>query len=303
MNITSSTPERVQFETRERYERNSRALLFVSDVNVVTPASPARAQRNPGTTWRVVNQTLNFVPPLMLGFAILFGWYLATLNGRINPLILPAPNDVFASLVQGLSSGMYTVHILATLQESLLGFVLAAVLALPMGYGIVKSRFLARLIQPYLAAGQAIPSIVLAPFLFLWLGMGSQSVIVICMLVVLFPLVVNTILGLETIEKDVIEAARLEGAHGLSLLTHIEFPLSLPSILAAVRTSLTLSITGALVGEFFCSPDKGLGALLQMAMHQYNMAFMFATVIILAVLAALYYSATRFLVKLAEVIY
>ena len=69
-----------------------------------------------------------------------------------------------------------------------------------------------------------------------------------------------------------------------------------------MRTSLTLSITGALVGEF-CSPDKGLGALLQIAMHQYNMAFMFATVIILAVLAALYYGATCFLVKLAEVLY
>src|SRR5690349_11624204 len=125
MNIMSPTSERVQFETRERDERSSRVLLFVSDVNA-TPASPVRVQRNPGRTWRAVNQTLNFIPPLMLGFFILLGWYLATLNGRINPLILPAPNDVFASLVQGISSGMYWVHILATLQESLLGFVLAA---------------------------------------------------------------------------------------------------------------------------------------------------------------------------------
>ena len=176
-------------------------------------------------------------------------------------------------------------------------------IALPLGYGVAKSRLLAYTLQPYLAAGQAIPAIVIAPFLYLWFGIGTLSVIIVCMLVVLFPMVINTILGVQTIERELLEAAQLEGAAGWSLLSQIEFPLALPAILAAVRTGLTLSITGAIVGEFFCNPDHGLGALVHIALNQYNMAFMFATVLVLAVLAALYFGATWFLLKLAEVIY
>jgi len=233
----------------------------------------------------------------------LVAWYIATSSGRINSLILPAPADVFSSLMDGLRSGLYWEHTLITVQESLFGFLLAVAIALPLGYGVAKSRLLAYTLQPYLAAGQAVPAIVIAPFLYLWFGIGTLSVIVVCMLVVLFPMVINTVLGIQTIERELLEAARLEGAVGWSMLTQIEFPLALPAILAAVRTGLTLSITGAIVGEFFCNPDHGLGALVHIALNQYNMAFMFATVIVLAVLAALYFGATWFLLKLAEVVY
>ncbi|HEY4034521.1 MAG TPA: hypothetical protein VGL94_11220, partial [Ktedonobacteraceae bacterium] len=80
-------------------------------------------------------------------------------------------------------------------------------------------------------------------------------------------------------------------------------PLALPAILAAIRTGFTLSITGALVGEFVCSPDRGLGGLVEVALGQYNISFLFATVVVLAVLAAIYYSATWLLVKMAAAIY
>ncbi|WP_161977020.1 ABC transporter permease [Dictyobacter kobayashii] len=265
--------------------------------------SSTSSRKNARSAWKKFNTIWNLLPPFVLGALILLAWYVATATGRINAFILPPPNDVFASLVDGLTSGLYWEHILITVQESLLGFLLGVIIALPLGYGVAKSRFLANMLQPYLSAGQAIPSIVLAPFLFLWFGIGSLPVMIICMLIVLFPMVINTVFGVQTIERELLDAARLEGASGLSLLAHIEFPLALPAVLAAVRTGLTLSITGALVGEFFCSPDRGLGALIQMALHQYNMAFMFATVIILACLAALYYSATWLLVKLAEVVY
>jgi NitT/TauT family transport system permease protein len=243
------------------------------------------------------------VPPFILGVIFLFAWYTSTAYGHIPSSILPAPADVFSALVDGIQSGLYWNNMLVTIQESLLGFLLAVAIALPLGYGIAKSRFLANLLQPYLAAGQAIPVLVISPFLFIWLGTGVLPAIVICMLVVIFPLIVNTVFGIQSIDRELLDAARLEGATGQSLLLYIEFPLTLPAILAAVRSGLTLSITGAIVGEFFNNPDKGLGALVEIAAHQYNMPFLFATMLILALLAALYYSATRLLVKVAEVIY
>lgn len=243
------------------------------------------------------------IPPFILGTIFLFAWYASTAYGHVSSFVLPAPADVFSALVNGIQSGLYWDNMLVTIQESLLGFLLALAIALPIGYGMAKSRFLASLLQPYLAAGQAIPAVVISLFLFIWLGNGVLPVIVICMLVVIFPLIVNTLFGIQSIDRELLDAARLEGATGLSLLCHIEFPLALPAILASVRSGLTLSITGAIVGEFFCNPDRGLGALVQIAAHQYNTPFLFATIFILALLAVLYYSAAWLLVKVAQAIY
>ncbi|HEY7418967.1 MAG TPA: ABC transporter permease [Ktedonobacteraceae bacterium] len=241
--------------------------------------------------------------PWIVGLVLAAAWYFATASGRVNALILPAPIDVFHALVDGFSSGIYLQNTLVTVQESVFGFLLAVAVALPLGYGLAKSRLLATTFQPYLAAGQAIPAIVIAPLLVLWLGYGMLPTMLVCMLVVLFPLIINTVFGIQSIEPALTDAARVEGAAGWSMLAHIEFPLALPAILAAVRTCFTLSITGALVGEFVGGGDQGLGALILIAKNQYNMPLMFATLVVLGVLAAAYYGSTWLLIKLANAIY
>ncbi|GCE49603.1 NitT/TauT family transport system permease protein [Thermosporothrix hazakensis] len=252
---------------------------------------------------RTANILLSVVPPLVLALLLFLGWYLGTNQGQINALFLPAPQDVFTALNDGIASGLYLNNVLVTVKESLLGFVLALVIAIPLGYGLAKSRLLAAAIHPYLAAGQAIPAIVIAPLLVLWLGYGWIPNMYVCALTVLFPMVVNTVLGIQTIEKPLIDAARVEGASGWTMFAHIEFPLALPSIVAGIRTGLTLSVVGALVGEFVQGGDQGLGSLLLVAKNQYNTAFMFATLLVLVVLAVAYYGSTWLLGKLAKIIY
>jgi NitT/TauT family transport system permease protein len=249
--------------------------------------------------WRVPVVIL----PWLLALVFLIGWYIATSPGRINSLILPAPADVLSSLVEGITSGLYLNNALVTIQESIFGFLLAVIVALPLGYGLAKSRILAATFQPYLAAGQAIPTIVIAPLLMLWLGYGTLPIMLVCALVVLFPMVINTIFGIRSIDQTLTDAARVEGATGWPMLAHIEFPLALPAILAAIRTCFTLSITGALVGEFVAGGDQGLGTLVLIAKNQYNTSLMFSTLVVLAVLATIYYGATWLLVKLAEMVY
>ena len=257
------------------------------------PASLVKAKR------RLFSLLLSTAPGLLL----LTIWYFGTTFGHINALLLPAPADVFAALANGINSGMYLSNTLVTVQESVWGFLLALVIALPLGYALAKSRLLATAIQPYLSAGQAIPAIVIAPVLIIWLGYGQVPILFLCMLVVLFPMVINTVLGIETIDHTLVDAARVEGASGWSLLVHIEFPLALPAILAAIRTGFTLSITGALVGEFVSGGDQGLGSLVMVGLHQYNTPLLFATLIILAALATVYYSSTWLLVKWAQAVY
>ena len=294
MSVTTSIRKNASLEGPE----------YVSaQVSTLSSAATKRATRRRTPMLNVVGQVLTVVPPLVLALLLFVSWYITTATGRVSSLFLPKPGDVFASLSDGIASGMYLSNTLVTVQESVLGFLIALAIALPLGYGIAKSRLLAVTIQPYLSAGQAIPAIVIAPLLILWLGYGILPNVVICALVVLFPMVINTILGVQTIDRALIDAAHVEGAAGWSLLAHIEFPLALPALLAAVRSGFTLSIVGALVGEVVSGGDSGLGSLVLLAKNQYNTPFMFATLVVLAALAALYYGTTWFLVKLAEIVY
>jgi NitT/TauT family transport system permease protein len=294
MSVTTSIRKNASLEGPE----------YVSaQVSTLSSAATRRATRRRTPMLNVVGQVLTVVPPLVLALLLFVSWYITTATGRVSSLFLPKPGDVFASLSDGIASGMYLSNTLVTVQESVLGFLIALAIALPLGYGIAKSRLLAVTIQPYLSAGQAIPAVVIAPLLILWLGYGILPNVVICALVVLFPMVINTILGVQTIDRALIDAAHVEGAAGWSLLAHIEFPLALPALLAAVRSGFTLSIVGALVGEVVSGGDSGLGSLVLLAKNQYNTPFMFATLVVLAALAALYYGTTWFLVKLAEIVY
>lgn len=228
------------------------------------------------------------LPALLLGLAFLLGWQLIALSGLVATYFLPAPADVARAFGLGLRDGMLLSYGQVTFVESLLGFALGTTVALPLGYAVARSRLLARAFQPYLAASQAVPAVALAPLLALWLPYGLPSVVVLCALIVFFPTVVNTALGLRTLDPDVLASARVAGAGRWELLRHIEAPLALPSILVGLRTSLTLSITGAVVGEFVVG-DQGLGGLLNVARSNLDTALVFATLVSLALLAALFY--------------
>jgi NitT/TauT family transport system permease protein len=239
-------------------------------------------------------------PALLLGLAVLALWQLVTVTGAVLPYYLPAPGDVLRAWLRGVglsgSSSRATPLLLSygltTLVESIAGFLLGTAIAIPVGYGIARSRFAARALQPHIAAMQALPAVALAPLLILWLGYGSPPVIALCALIVFFPMAVNTALGLRTLDRDVLDAARVSGAEGWTLFRYMEFPLALPSILAGLRVGLTLSITGAVVGEFVVG-DQGLGGLLMIASSQYNKPLVFATLFTLALLAAMLYGLAR----------
>lgn len=233
-----------------------------------------------------------YLPSLALGLLALAVWQLLRATDSVASFLLPAPVDVATSFWDVLRSGLLWRYMRVTLTESLLGFLLGAAVALPTGYAIARSRLLARALEPYLAASQAVPAVALAPLLVLWLGYGLRSVVVLCALIVFFPVVVNTALGVRLLDRDVLDAARVDGAGGWPMLIHFELPLATPAILAGLRTSLTHSITGAVVGEFVLG-DRGLGGLLTIARGNFDTPLVFATLFTLMLLAAALYGIAR----------
>jgi len=207
-----------------------------------------------------------------------------TRAGLILPVFLPGPFDVARRLWLGVSRGGLLGYAQVTLTEAVLGCLAAAALSLPLAWGLFHWRPFARAVLPYIAASQAVPAIAVAPLLVVWIGYGTLPVVILCAFMVFFPITITVLLGLRGLDTDVIDAARLDGAYGLSMLVHMELPMTLPAIYTGLRTGFTLSITGAVVGEMIMGGD-GLGMLLSTQRDKVDTTGMFSTIALLCILA------------------
>ncbi|MFJ8433994.1 ABC transporter permease [Kitasatospora sp. NPDC094019] len=230
--------------------------------------------------------------PLVPGVLLLLLWAGAVDGGAVSSFFLPHPVDLAREFVAALGRGTLLDATVTTLYESLAGVALGTAVALPLGYLLARSRLAARALQPYLAATQAVPAVALAPLLALWLGYGTWPVVVLCALMVFFPILVNTVLGIRGLDREVLAAARVDGVGAWGMMRHIEFPLALPSVLAGLRTGVTLSVTGAVVGEFVMG-GEGLGQLLAVQRNGSDTLGMFSTLLMLSLLAVALYGAMR----------
>lgn len=222
-------------------------------------------------------------------------WHLAARLGSIPPYLLPAPELVWARFLKTLEDGSLLRHTAATLSEVLAGLALGALAAAALGYLLAKSRAVERLLAPYIVASQSIPVVAIAPLLVIWFGPGLLSKVLICALIVFFPVLVNTIVGLRAVPADLRDLMRSLQATRWQTFAKLEAPSALPVLLGGLRIGATLSVIGAVVGEFV-GADRGLGFLINAARGVYDTALVFVAVFTLVALAMLLYGA----VALAE---
>ena len=230
-----------------------------------------------------------FVPGLSALLLVLLAWEAAVRSGVTASYILPTPLSVLSSLGSLLRDGTLTTNALVTLEEAGGGLGIALVLALPMGYLVAHVKTLERLLSPLLAASQAIPAVAVAPLLVTGLGTGIELKVVVCAVIVIFPLMVNAITAFRGVAREYLEVARVFGVPAWERILRVELPLAAPVLLAGLKVGLTLSLTGAIVGEFVAA-DQGLGFLLNYYHESFNAQAAFATLVVLAVVAISLYS-------------
>ncbi|MDO5079671.1 ABC transporter permease [Buchananella hordeovulneris] len=235
-----------------------------------------------------VHRWKQWLPAWVLLGLLLTLWLIVTTWRLVPPFVLPPPQAVGQRLAEGVASGLLPRMAATTLAEAGLGCVGAVVLGVPLAYAVFRWRMVDRALSPYIAASQAIPAIALAPLLVLWVGYGLAPIVVLTTLMVFFPVFVATLHALRSVDRDVLDAARLDGAGPRQLLRYIYAPMALPGFLAGLRAGLPLSITGAVVGEFVMG-GQGLGLLLSVQRENANTAGLFATISVLGALAALIY--------------
>ena len=214
----------------------------------------------------------------------LLAWWTAARYSGLPSFILPSPGQVWMRFLRALSDGSLFFHAGVTLFEILTGLLVGALTATVLGYLVAKSRALERILSPYLVASQAVPLVAIAPLLVIWFGPGIFSKILICALIVFFPVLVNTVVGVRAVPTALHDLMRSLRATRGQILLKLEIPASLPVFLGGLRIGATLSVIGAVVGELV-GADMGLGFLINVGRGQYDTALVFVAIFTLVILA------------------
>jgi NitT/TauT family transport system permease protein len=228
--------------------------------------------------------------------AFLAGWKALVVVAGYPVFILPAPEVVLARFAAAWADGTIAPHATRTLVEVGIGFGVGATSALVVGYALARLALAEQLLSPYLVAAQAVPVLLFAPLLALWFGPGMAAKVVICALIVFFPIAIATMVGVRSVDARLIELARSLRATRAQVVTTLEIPAALPSIFGGLRVGATLAVVGAIVGEW-AGADRGLGLLVNIARGSlFDIPLLFATILTIALLGIALYG----LVVLAE---
>jgi NitT/TauT family transport system permease protein len=246
-------------------------------------------QKQGGTGWQrlmdLARRRLEIVlvPVGMVAFVGL--WALIAHVGDYPTFLLPTPGQVWERFVAVASDGTLWVHTSVTLVEILGGLALGLTAATLLGYLLAKFKPVERFLSPYIVASQSVPIVALAPLLIVWFGFGLISKMLVCALTIFFPVLINTIVGLRSVEENLADLMRSLQASRWQTFRYLEVPAALPVLLGGLKVGVTLSVIGAVVGEFAQS-DRGLGFLVNLANRGlFDTPLMFVALFVLMTIA------------------
>ena len=217
-------------------------------------------------------------------------WKVVTVVGDLPEYILPAPEVVAERAARAIGSGVLWPHVGVTLVEIVLGFVIGAIVAIGVGIALAKSLAVERALSPYIVAAQAIPILALAPLLDIWFGGGLSARVVVCALIVFFPITIATMVGIRGTDPLLGEMLRSLGATPAQRTRLLEIPSALPVIFGGLRVGVTLAVIGAVVAEWASAGDTGVGVLINIANQGlFDTPLMFVALAVLAIIGLVFY--------------
>lgn len=232
----------------------------------------------------------------LLSFSVfLMLWQAIVWLGGYPTFILPSPVAVASRWARLLVSGILWLHVRVTLAEVLIGLGLGTAIATVLGYVLAHSPVAEQVLAPFIVASQSVPTVAIAPLLVIWFGTGVLSKILVCALIVFFPILVNTVVGVRGVGRDLRDLMRTLEASRWQVIWMLEIPAALPTLLGGLKVGATLAVIGAIVGEFVAA-DRGLGYLLKQGQQVYDTPQVFVGIGTLVILAQILYG----LVALAE---
>jgi NitT/TauT family transport system permease protein len=222
-------------------------------------------------------------------------WALVVALGDYPVVILPSPARVAQEFVLAVTRGQLLDHLQVTLIEVALGLALGVAVAAVLGYLLAHSLPLERFLAPYLVASQALPAVAIAPLLYIWFGTGLTTKVLVCALIVFFPVLINTIVGLRAVERDLRDLMRSLRATRWQTFRALELPAALPVVLGGLKVGATLSVIGAIVGELQGGENRGLWFYTNYGLTHYDTPQVFVGLLMMMALALALYGGVSLL--------
>ena len=255
--------------------KNLNSNIPVTKESLLQPKEPTFSEK--------VAEAFKSSSVLLVGIGGLFAWHFGVIWSGVDDFILPGPLAVFEGIKIQLQDPIFYSHLWVTTQEALAGFFIAILISLTLGTAVSQIRIVEKAFMPYLAALQTIPKVALAPLLVIWFGYGLSSKIVLAALICFFPMLINVIEGLNSADSERIRMLTVFGASKSQIFKKVKFPSALPFIFAGLDIGIVFAILGAVVGEFL-GAQRGLGTLLLQTQYNFDIAGMFAVLIVLSLM-------------------
>jgi NitT/TauT family transport system permease protein len=259
----------------------------------MTTIAATAAPATPGKFADFVNRN----GPVLAIFAAVFAlWEAAVRMLAVPDYILPSPSVIAAKIV--VSWQLLLVNAFVTFQEILIGFGMSVLIAIPLAIAVVYSRIFERVAFPFMVSLQTIPKVALAPILVMWLGYGIMPKVMVAFLISFFPIVINSVIGMRSAEKEMIYLVQSMGASELTTFLKIRLPKALPSIFGGLKVGMGQAVVGATVGEFIAA-EHGLGYLQLISQVRLDTPLLFAAVVVLSLLGVLLFNVVAVIERIA----
>jgi NitT/TauT family transport system permease protein len=234
-----------------------------------------RRKRNRRSTWRII-EALS-APTLAL--ILLAAWQIGSPLLGLSDFVLPTPWQILKRIV--VDYRLLASHTATTLIETVAGFLIAAVAGVATAFAIFYSRIFERAVYPLLVALQTVPKVALAPLLVLYLGYDFAPKCFLAFMLAYFPIVIATVVGLQALEKGMVDLVRSMGANEWQTFFKIRLPAAMPSIFGGLKVGISLAVIGAVIGEYVAA-ERGLGYLQLQASSQFDTTLSFAALVIIS---------------------
>ncbi len=252
------------------------------------PVAPARTKTAKGPAMRT-NRTVMMASLTLLAL-VLLAWQFLPTALDVPRYIIPTLSDCLSELHRMWRSEGLLGHLMSTALYTVLGFVIGSALGAVLGYLLGMSEFWERVLSPYILALQIAPKVAFAPLFIMWFGYNSMPKLLVTVLIVFFPVLVNVLQAMRTVDRDLVNLARAYNLSRLGIFFKVEMPSTLPNLMAGLRIASTLAVIGVTVGEMV-GGNTGLGFLISYGGGQANAAMVFDAIVLLTVIGFLLYSA------------
>jgi NitT/TauT family transport system permease protein len=235
-----------------------------------------------------LGKALPWVSTLVAIVAMVVIWKLIIAVFDVSPFVLPQPEDVLKGVRELVSSNGFWADVRTTLTETIVGFLIALVLGVGLGTLLGRIAWLEQAMRPVIVASQVVPKVALIPLFIIWFGFGITSKIIIVALLSFFPILLNTILGVRSVDTGHRDVMRSLNAGRWQTFRRLEYPSTLPYVLAGMEVGIVFAVVGAVVGEYL-GGDQGLGYRIVTSLNNLEAETLFAVILVLTLFGFLLY--------------